>query len=78
MQLASGFGHHDHAGSAAVLVVVHLLVLAEAVGPQVLKVDLQQALVLCPFHDGVLQGAVQEFGQYGDDVYAHGWYFRQK
>jgi hypothetical protein len=32
----------------------------------------QQALVLRPFHDAVLQGTFQKFWQNGENIYTHG------
>lgn len=67
-----GFRFHDHAGSSAKLVVVHLPVFAGGKVAQVMQVDFQQPFVFGPFHDGVAQGAFKEFGQYGEDVETHG------
>ena len=70
-QVENRFDHHDHAGIAAETVVVGLAVAALAVIADVVDVDFDQALVLGPFHDGVVQRAFQKLRNDGQDIYSH-------
>ena len=63
--------HHHHSGIAAEAVVVDLAPAPEATFPDVVYMDFHEPLVLGTFDDGVAQRALQQFGDYSQDVDSH-------
>ena len=66
-----GFYHHDHAGIAAITVVVHVFAWADPVFPQVVDVDFHQAFLDGASNDRVAQRALEQFGDDGKDIDSH-------
>ena len=67
----NGLALHDHTGKAAEGVVVHTAPLVQRVVTQVVDVYLHQPFLLRTAQDTLLGKPLQQFGQYGYDVYSH-------
>ena len=62
---------HDHAGVAAVAVVIHVLAGADAVFAEVVDPDVHEAFLDGAARDGVGEGTLQEFGHDGEYIDSH-------
>ena len=67
------FHHHDHAGVAAVAVVVHGEARPQAVLAEVVDMDLHQAFLDGPAGNRMAQRTFQQFRNHGEDIDAHGF-----
>ena len=66
-----GLGPQDHALTTAVRSVIDLAMTAEAVLAQVVSVEFQRTLLLCPAHDAGAERCGDELGEERDDVDAN-------
>jgi hypothetical protein len=66
-----GLGHHDHARSTPINVVIDLSVSAQPVAAQIHQLQREEAPGLGPAQNGMLQWADQEFREDTDDGNMH-------
>ena len=65
--------HHDHAGVAAVTVVVHGEARPQAVLAEVVDMDFHQAFLDGPAGNGMAQRTFEQLRNHGEDIDAHGF-----
>ena len=69
--IEDGAGHHDHAGAAAVGFVVDFFVFVRREVADVCQDEIDDASLLRPFEDGVVQGRVKHLRKKCENIDSH-------